>query len=78
MSEQTSSIQDDHLRFHQECLDFADWVRVIDYAPQELLFSKIRKLVRTRFPDAEFVLFGSAGSQLAIQSSDIDVLVYAP
>ena len=78
MSEDTSSIQDAHLRFHQECLDFAEWVRVKDYSLHEALFTKIKKLVRTRYPDAEFVLFGSAGSQLAIQSSDIDVLVHAP
>jgi len=53
-----------------------EWVRVKDYAPQELLVSKIKKLVRSKFPQAEFVLFGSAGSQLAIQGSDIDVLVH--
>lgn len=43
-----------------------------------MLYSKIRKRVRERYPDAEFVLFGSAGSQLAIKGSDIDVLVHAP
>ena len=49
-----------------------------DYEPHELLFTKIKKLVRTKFPEAEFVLFGSAGSQLAIRGSDIDVVVYQP
>ena len=78
MPESTSGITDDHHRFHQECLDFAEWVRVKDYAPQECLFTKIKKLIRTKYPDAEFVLFGSAGSQLAIRGSDIDVLLHEP
>ena len=69
---------DDHARFHQECLDFAEWVRIKDYTKQEVLFSKIRKRVREKYHDAQFVLFGSAGSQLAIRGSDIDVLVHAP
>ena len=43
-----------------------------------MLYTKIKKLVRTQFPDAQFILFGSAGSQLAIRGSDIDVLVHAP
>lgn len=35
-------------------------------------------MIRTQYPETEFVLFGSAGSQLAIQGSDIDVLIHLP
>ena len=49
MSEATSVLTDVHARFHQECLDFAEWVRVKDYSRQEALFSKIKKRVRERY-----------------------------
>ena len=78
MTATTQAISDPHARFHQECLDFAEWARVKDFAPHERLLTKIRRLVRTRYQDAKFVLFGSAGSQLAVHGSDIDVLVCVP
>ena len=52
MQTQTSQIMDSHSRFHQECLDFGEWVRVKDYSPHDKTFSKIRTLVRMSYPDA--------------------------
>jgi DNA polymerase sigma len=36
----------------------------------------IQKLILKDFPHAQFILFGSSGASLAIQGSDIDVLVF--
>lgn len=35
-------------------------------------------MVLSEYPDAKVVLFGSAGSQLSVLGSDIDVLISAP
>ena len=51
-----------HKRFHQEILDFAEWSRVKDYTVHERLFSKLKRIMGRNFPNAKFVLFGSAGA----------------
>ena len=35
----------------------------------------MKRIIGRTFPNAQFVLFGSAGAQLAIHGSDIDILV---
>ena len=52
-----------------------EWARVKDYTHHERLFSKLQRIIGRQFPQARFVLFGSAGAQLAIHGSDIDILV---
>ena len=72
----TARIEDSHARFHQEVFDFADWASVSDYKTRQSLFNLIQKLIQKDFPNAQFILFGSSGASLAIQGSDIDVLVF--
>ena len=75
MKPRTNLEDDPHVRFHQEILDFEDWVRVKDNTPQEDLFKKVKQVISKGFPKAKFIFFGSAGSSLNIRGSDIDMLV---
>ena len=58
----TLEIDDTHLRFHQEILDFQDWVQIKDYSAYDSLFMKVKSLIKAFFPNSKCVLFGSAGS----------------
>jgi len=75
MKPTTRSLPDLHERFHQEFFDFERWAMVDDLLPHEMLFRKVKKIIKTAFPMAKFVLFGSTGAKLAIKGSDIDIAV---
>ena len=46
MGQATAHLTNAHDRFHYECLDFTEWVRVHDFTPQETLFTKLQTLIR--------------------------------
>ena len=76
MKQSTLRIENQHNRFHQEIIDFSDWVRVRNTEPYQDFFEKVKQVIQEAFPNSHVVLFGSSASYLAVQGSDIDVLVY--
>lgn len=56
--------------------DFGEWVRVKQTAPYDNFFAKIKSIIQGRFPNAKILLFGSSAAFLAVQGSDIDILVH--
>lgn len=50
-------------------------MKVKDFTPHEQLFKKLRSTIIKTFPNAQFIFFGSAGSNLNIKGSDIDMVI---
>lgn len=47
-----------------------------DTEPYQDFFEKVKQVIQEIFPNSHVMLFGSSASYLAVQGSDIDVLVY--
>lgn len=65
---------------HNEILDF---VKFIEATPEDLkirkeVIGRVKAVVKSCYPEALVMVFGSCATGLNLPNSDIDVLVYLP
>ena len=65
---------------HSEILDFVKWIEQSpeEKSTRENLVKRIKKIVKSCYPDAVVMVFGSCATGLNLPMSDIDLLVYNP
>ena len=80
LSDFTLKIKDAFIFLHNEILDF---VKFFESTPEELrirkqVVTRVKNVVRSCYPDACVMVFGSCATGLNLPNSDIDLLVYQP
>lgn len=80
VSDFTLKVKDAFLFLHNEILDF---VKFIESTPEDLkarkkVVKRVKQVVRSCYPEAQVMVFGSCATGLNLPNSDIDVLVYLP
>ena len=80
LSENTLRIKDIFLFFHNEILDFCQYIEENEKekATRREVVDRIKKVVLKCYPKAKVLVFGSCASGLNLPNSDIDLLVYNP
>jgi len=80
LSDFTLKIKDAFIFLHNEILDF---VKFIESTPEDLrirkeVVTRVKSVVKSCYPDACVMVFGSCATGLNLPNSDIDLLVYLP
>lgn len=76
LSQSTSEIKNPNIRFHNEIIDFFDFIRPWqeDHEKRRLAIKRVLGVLTTHYPEAKVVPYGSFLTELYLSNSDINLV----
>lgn len=77
LSESTANIRDSRIRFHNEIIEFYDYLspKKSAHKIRTTIFRCIKKIIESGIVGSTVYLFGSTSTQMYLNNSDIDILI---